>query len=49
MKFKLFRSSVQKEFAKERRAIASYIRKDAVFGLIVNAICHRDCASHASV
>ena len=32
MKFRLFISSVQKEFAKERRAIASYIRKDAVFG-----------------
>ena len=31
MKFRLFISSVQKEFAKERRAIASYIRKDAVF------------------
>ena len=30
MKFRLFISSVQKEFAKERRAIASYIRKDAV-------------------
>lgn len=32
MKFRLFISSVQKEFAKERRAIARYIRKDALFG-----------------
>ena len=32
MKFRIFISSVQKEFAKERRAIAQYIRKDALFG-----------------
>ena len=30
MKFRLFISSVQKEFAKERRAIANYIRNDTV-------------------
>ena len=33
MKFRLFISSVQKEFAKERRKIARYVRKDALFGL----------------
>jgi len=32
MKFRIFISSVQKEFAKERRAIAQYIRTDALFG-----------------
>ena len=32
MKFRLFISSVQKEFARERREIARYVRKDALFG-----------------
>ena len=32
MKFCLFISSVQKEFARERREIARYVRKDALFG-----------------
>ena len=32
MKFRIFISSVQKEFARERREIARYIRKDALFG-----------------
>ncbi len=32
MKYRLFLSSVQKEFARERRAIARYVRKDALFG-----------------
>ena len=32
MKFKIFISSVQREFAKERKALADYIRKDAILG-----------------
>ncbi len=32
MKFRLFISGVQKEFARERREIARYVRKDALFG-----------------
>ena len=32
MKYRIFISSVQREFAKERKAIAEYIRKDALFG-----------------
>ena len=32
MKYRIFISSVQREFAKERRAIADYIRRDALFG-----------------
>ena len=32
MKFRLFISSVQKEFTRERREIARYVRKDALFG-----------------
>ena len=31
MKYRIFISSVQRELAKERRAIADYIRKDALF------------------
>lgn len=32
MKFRIFISSVQREFAKERRELAKYIRGDALFG-----------------
>ena len=32
MKYGIFISSVQREFAKERKALASYIRKDAILG-----------------
>ena len=32
MKNRIFISSVQREFAKERKDIASYIRKDAILG-----------------
>ena len=32
MKYRIFISSVQREFAKERKALASYIRKDAILG-----------------
>ena len=32
MKLKIFISSVQKEFAEERRLLADYIRKDALLG-----------------
>lgn len=32
MKSRIFISSVQREFAKERKDIASYIRKDAILG-----------------
>ena len=34
MKFRIFISSVQKEFARERREIARYVRKDALKGYI---------------
>ena len=30
MKSKIFISSVQREFAKERKALAEYVRKDAI-------------------
>ena len=33
MKLKIFISSVQKEFAEERRLLADYIRKDALLGV----------------
>ena len=32
MTYRIFISSVQREFAKERKALADYIRKDAIFG-----------------
>ena len=32
MKYRIFISSAQREFAKERKAIADYVRKDALFG-----------------
>ena len=32
MSFRIFISSVQKEFAKERKWLADYIRKDAILG-----------------
>ena len=32
MKYRIFISSVQREFAKERKALADYIRKDAILG-----------------
>ena len=32
MKYKIFMSSVQREFAKERKALAEYVRKDAILG-----------------
>ena len=32
MKYRIFISSVQREFARERRAISDYIRRDALFG-----------------
>ena len=32
MKSRIFISSVQREFAKERKALASYIRQDAILG-----------------
>lgn len=33
MTYRIFVSSVQREFAKERKALADYIRKDAILGL----------------
>ncbi len=35
MKFQLFISSAQKKFARERREIARYVRKDALSGKFV--------------
>ena len=32
MAYRIFISSVQREFAKERKALAEYIRKDAILG-----------------
>ena len=32
MKSRIFISSVQREFAKERKALAEYLRKDAILG-----------------
>ena len=32
MKYRIFISSVQREFAKERKALADYLRKDAILG-----------------
>lgn len=32
MTYRIFVSSVQREFAKERKALADYIRKDAILG-----------------
>ena len=32
MKYRIFISSVQREFARERKALADYIRRDALFG-----------------
>ncbi len=32
MTYRIFVSSVQREFAKERKDLASYIRKDAILG-----------------
>ena len=32
MTYRIFISSVQREFAKERKAFADYIRKDAILG-----------------
>lgn len=32
MKSRIFISSVQREFAKERKALAEYVRKDAILG-----------------
>ena len=32
MKSRIFISSVQREFARERKALASYIRQDAILG-----------------
>ena len=32
MKYRIFISSVQREFARERKALADYIRRDALLG-----------------
>jgi hypothetical protein len=32
VKSRIFISSVQREFAKERKALAEYVRKDAILG-----------------
>ena len=32
MKYRIFISSVQREFARERKTLADYIRMDALFG-----------------
>ena len=48
MKYRIFISSVQSEFAKERKALAKYIREDALLGDFFE-VCHRDYTSNACV
>ena len=38
MAYRIFISSVQREFAKERKALAEYIRKDAILGKFFEVI-----------
>ena len=42
MSFKIFISSVQKEFAKERKWLADYIRKDAILGRFFDVFLFED-------
>lgn len=41
MKFKIFISSVLREFAKERKAFAEYVRRDAILGRLTVAMLKR--------
>ncbi|MBQ3289541.1 MAG: hypothetical protein IJH50_09055 [Kiritimatiellae bacterium] len=41
MEFKIFISSVQREFAKERKALAEYVRRDAILGRLTVAMPKR--------
>jgi predicted HTH transcriptional regulator len=42
MRYKIFISSVQKEFAKERRMLSDYLRKDALFGRFFDVFIFED-------
>ena len=42
MKYRIFISSVQKEFASERRLLADYVRKDAILGRFFDVFLFED-------
>jgi hypothetical protein len=42
MRYKVFISSVQKEFAEERRMLSNYLRKDALFGRFFDVFVFED-------
>ena len=42
MKSRIFISSVQREFAKERKALAEYVRKDAILGRFFDVFLFED-------
>ena len=45
MKFRIFISSVQREFSRERRQLAEYIRKDLVFSKFFDVFLFEVCRS----
>ena len=47
MKYRIFISSVQKEFASERKALASYIRNDAILGKFFDVFLFEEVPSQA--
>lgn len=47
MKYRIFISSVQKEFAKERKALASYIRNDAILGKFFDVFLFEEVPAQA--
>ncbi|MDR3188865.1 MAG: DUF4062 domain-containing protein, partial [Prevotellaceae bacterium] len=42
MRYKVFISSVHKEFAKERRMLSDYLQKDALFGKFFDVFIFED-------
>ena len=47
MKYRIFISSVQREFAKERKALASYIRTDAILGKFFDVFLFEEVPAQA--
>ena len=48
MSQRIFISSVQREFAKERKALAEYVRKDAILGRFFDVFLERfECREDA--
>ena len=45
MRYKIFISSVQREFAKERKALAEYVRKDAILGRFFEVVLFEEVPS----